>query len=463
MVGHVLAEPGDGGVELLVLPVEGGDRHVLDFDVRRDALVLDQPVSVQVEIRVLGRAGIAVVDQTIPVRQPDAGTCRTLTKQRRDMQGFDALGESLAVRIGHLIGQDDQTALEGLLHVHRRRIAVAAPEHPRATHELRQDPAVNIAARIATDVHDQAVLVDIGIELAGEGFHVVPDHGLQMQIADASVAGAIDDIRTADFPVARTQVTLLHIRNRGYDDLVLLSCARERQENLLSGLIGKERTQIGLSGRGLSVDGNNKVSVTGIHARSRQRGLLVREIAVALIDMVDAEAIVFMRQMRAKTCDEAGRGLIDGRGRVELRVHGADFRHHLSEQIVEIRAVPEAVHEGREMGAHGFPVHAVQIAVIVMIAVQTPGIHEFVRPLLSGIDPQAQMVEFDLLAGQFLGLLFTRRCQEQVGGVLALTADGQQGLAVGRDVEIRNLGGVGFDLVFVIVDMDRLQIARTIA
>lgn len=51
-----------------------------------DALVLDQPVSVQVEIRVLGRTGIAVVDQTIPVRQPDAGTRCALAKQRGDVQ-----------------------------------------------------------------------------------------------------------------------------------------------------------------------------------------------------------------------------------------------------------------------------------------------------------------------------------------------------------------------------------------
>ena len=57
---------------------------------------------------------------------------------------------------------------ESLLHIGVRTIAFRGPESPCLAQEFFDDPAVNVAAIVATYVNDQTIAVIVGVEVARE-------------------------------------------------------------------------------------------------------------------------------------------------------------------------------------------------------------------------------------------------------------------------------------------------------
>ena len=57
-------------------------------------------------------------------------------------------------------------------------------------------------------------------------------------------------------------------------------------------------------------------------------------------------------------------------------VQGGQFAHHLRDHIVQFLAVRHPIHQRQVARADGVPVHAVHVAVVEIIALQPPRIHE---------------------------------------------------------------------------------------
>ena len=62
------------------------------------------------------------------------------------------------------------------------------PVHPGLPHELLEDDAIDVPAAISTDVDDEPLPVEDGIEVPIELVDVAPAHGPQVEVSDLALA-----------------------------------------------------------------------------------------------------------------------------------------------------------------------------------------------------------------------------------------------------------------------------------
>ena len=95
---------------------------VLDFDVRRDALVLDRPFSVEIVECEIGRGDAAVVDRVRDAERADQATPCARADERSELRGPEVVRERIAARARGLV-DDHHLRPEDAGHGHGDRLA----------------------------------------------------------------------------------------------------------------------------------------------------------------------------------------------------------------------------------------------------------------------------------------------------------------------------------------------------
>jgi hypothetical protein len=76
-------------------------------------------------------------------------------------------------------------------------------------------------------------------------------------------------------------------------------------------------------------------------------------------------------------------------------VERGQLAHHPADQVGQLVAGGDAVHERQVLVQHGLPVDAVHAGVVEVIALQAPGVHEDLAPVLAHVDGKAPSRQVD--------------------------------------------------------------------
>ena len=269
--------------------------------------------------------------------------------------------------------------------------------------------------------------------------------------------GAFDLEPARVLPLVVPQVRVARPRD-GHDDR--LPCrarlGRDAEQHLLAGLAAQQLADLGDLGGRDAVDVRDEVAHLDVDAGPAKRRQLVGQIGIARVDVRDAVA--------------AGRG-VAGRSRpercrrdvvfarplvaaVDEDVQRRQLAHHLGQDVGELGAIGDAIHQRRVLRAHGRPVHAVHLAVVEVVALEAPGFGEHLTPLVARVEPELPVASGQHLLGQ-LG------CGRRLGGgvehEVVLLAPHQHLLAVGRQLVAPHVVEERLELGLVRVDGQRLE------
>src|SRR5258708_38549238 len=89
------------------------------------------------------------------------------------------------------VEKDDHVSTEGVLHVPVRLADARLPIHPRFSQQLAQNPAIDVAAPVMTDVDDETLTVEDGIVFFFPLIDIVGAHGSQMHVPNLARAGLL--------------------------------------------------------------------------------------------------------------------------------------------------------------------------------------------------------------------------------------------------------------------------------
>ena len=168
-MGDFIEQVIDGGVELRVVPVEARDGWVLDDDVGKHALLLNHPSVARVGTEGGDGEPAAVHQRQFGVAAVTHGSApRPHADHLAESQALDTRGENLGIRARHLVHEHGNLTHERVLHGGVTGTRTLGVEHPRHPAEAFEDPGVDVAARVASNVDDQAGFADGGVKLRGK-------------------------------------------------------------------------------------------------------------------------------------------------------------------------------------------------------------------------------------------------------------------------------------------------------
>src|SRR6185437_2957503 len=188
------------GLELCVAACLQVSRQVLDLHVRRDTVVLDEPLRVQPVHRRFRDGDIAPIEQG-PVPADAAHSApRAGADEGPEAVFAEEVGEDVAVRGRIVIEEAYLRAVDELLRNRRRGplpVSVQAHQHaPQAPeHDL-----IDAAAAVETVIDDERVLVELPVELADELLHAERAHVRQIDIGNPAPGKPIDPLTVVRDP-----------------------------------------------------------------------------------------------------------------------------------------------------------------------------------------------------------------------------------------------------------------------
>src|SRR6185437_2722769 len=126
------------------------------------------------------------------------------------------------------------------------------------------------------------------------------------------------------------------------------------------------------------------------------------------------------------------------------RMEGGKLAYHLRDHIVQLVAVRHAVDERQISVAHGNPVDALHVRIVIVVALEPPGIEKNAAVLGAGRRSPSPVRKIDFGLAQSLGVGFGDGGIDDVE--IILLAD-EHLLAVGGELEAANAGKDGVGLV----------------
>ena len=308
-------------------------------------------------------------------------------------------------------------AAEGLLHIRINRPALEPlPEGPGLAQKRTDNQAVDIAAAIAANVDDQAVLVEMLVIVACKTGDIACPHRPQMQIADLSIGRLGDGFAVMLDPVEIAQVSRIAQTDRNDDLAMAFSSPRNLEQNLLTGAIVQRVRQVRQGVYPPSVNRLYDVAFPNIDTRPKEGAKRVGAVALTVPDRGDFQTTGNRCHIRAKRGRGAAFSIRKLIARPDLAVQDAKFRRHLCQQVIEFGAMTEAAGKWQVVITNLCPVDRPQARVKGKVAVKPPGVLRHLLPLRLRIEPQRPVSQTHGAGPGILGHVLTRIDDQEARG-----------------------------------------------
>src|SRR5215204_2457765 len=120
-----------------------------------------------------------------------------------------------------------------------------------------------------------------------------------------------------------------------------------------------------------------------------------RIVCRAIIDFVDAISATIYLEVDSQYASVLPRGLLAG-GWEQEQVRGAELAQHFPDHFIKVFAARAAIKQLCVFDAHRQPVHATHLLVIKIVAVEPPGVVEYLTCLGAGVDLDVHAFNLDL-------------------------------------------------------------------
>ncbi len=266
---------------------------------------------------------------------------------------------------GELVGQGDHRAAPGLFRVRRGLGPAAYVPADDAPGQLLHHQLGDVPAAVAPHVHDQAVELDLGAQVAVEVGPALPHHVRDVQVAQPPFGQLADRAAPAGHPVLVPQPPL--VPQRDHDrSAARAGCGLHRELDGLARGPGQQRPRPAHRVDRLAVHGHQLITGLDRHAGRSQRragprvGRLAGQHPVhhpsARTIPGDVRAqLAHGRAARAESTEEVPAGLDD------VGVRGAELGHRLPQHVGEVVRAADPVQQRPVVVQHAVPVHAGQV------------------------------------------------------------------------------------------------------
>src|SRR4030095_12015758 len=178
----------DACLELGIAAIEGFVRKIVDNDVRVHTVAFDQPGTFRtIDSDFRGGSHAAVYEPPLG-REPDFSAPGASANELAQPKPATTFGERLAIAGGAFIAEHDQVAAKGILHVPGRLAHARLPIKPRLAPQLAQNPRVNVASIVVTNINDESLSVKDREKIPRPLRDVTGTHRPKMDISNFSPA-----------------------------------------------------------------------------------------------------------------------------------------------------------------------------------------------------------------------------------------------------------------------------------